>query len=51
MDRPKREKKKPKQLREAEKAHDANIYSEGYKHGYEMGLKEGMRRAKGTETE
>jgi flagellar biosynthesis/type III secretory pathway protein FliH len=46
LQKPKREKKKPKQLREAEKAHNANIYSEGYKHGYEMGLQEGMKRAK-----
>lgn len=37
MHRPKREKKKPKQLRAAEKAHDANIYSTGYRDGYQMG--------------
>lgn len=37
QDKPKREKKKPKQLRAAEKAHDAGIYGEGYKHGYQMG--------------
>ncbi|MDD9266068.1 hypothetical protein ACFPES_03385 [Paenibacillus sp. GCM10023248] len=43
--KPKREKKKPKQLREAEKAHDAGIYSEGYRHGYQMGLEEGKRQA------
>lgn len=36
MNKPKRE-KKPKQLRAAEKAHDAGIYVEGYKHVYLMG--------------
>lgn len=44
-EKPKREKKKPKQLREAEKAHDASIYGDGYRHGYVMGLAEGKRIA------
>lgn len=41
----KRMKKKPKQLRESEKAHDAKIYSEGFQHGYLMGLEEGKKLA------
>ncbi|MDF2649567.1 MAG: hypothetical protein K0Q73_5372 [Paenibacillus sp.] len=44
--KPKREKKKPKQLREAEKAHDAGIYGEGYKLGYQMGFAEGQKNAR-----
>lgn len=32
-----KQKKKPEQLREAEKAHDASIYGDGYRHGYKMG--------------
>lgn len=44
MDESKR-KKKPKRLREAEKAHDANIYKEGFDHGYRMGIEEGKRIA------
>lgn len=36
----KRKRNKPKHIRNAEKAHDAKMYSEGFKHGYEMGLKQ-----------
>lgn len=37
--------KKSKQLRDMEKAHDANVYSEGFRHGYDMGIEEGKRIA------
>jgi flagellar biosynthesis/type III secretory pathway protein FliH len=30
----------PKQLRESQKAADANIYSEGFNHGYNMGTQD-----------
>lgn len=45
QNKPKRERKKPKQLREAEKAHDADIYGEGYRHGYQMGYEAGLKDA------
>lgn len=50
QNKPKREMRKPKQLREAEKAHDANIYSEGFKDGYKLGLAEGLKRSVGNES-
>lgn len=34
----KSQRKRPKYIRDAEKAHDAKVYSEGFRHGYEMGL-------------
>ncbi|WP_186786228.1 hypothetical protein [Paenibacillus agilis] len=37
----KMKRKKPKYIRNAEKAHDASIYNEGFKHGYRMGLEKG----------
>lgn len=37
----KRERKKPKHIRDAEKAHEANVYNEGFRHGYSMGLEKG----------
>lgn len=44
-DKSKRERKKPKpkHIRNAEKAHDANVYNEGFKHGYRMGLEKGKK--------
>lgn len=49
-DKPRREKKKPKQLREAEKAHDAIVYKEGFDDGFRLGLKEGLKRSVGNES-
>lgn len=39
----KKDRKKPKHIRDAEKAKHAEIYSEGYKHGYSMGLEMGKK--------
>jgi hypothetical protein len=38
MDKPKRKKKPNKAQREARRAHDAEIYEQGFNHGYQMGL-------------
>ncbi|EJW14036.1 hypothetical protein M5X00_29490 [Paenibacillus alvei] len=37
----KRERKKPKYIRDAEKAREAIVYNEGFQHGYRMGLEKG----------